>query len=62
MNLRDYLPFNRKTVREFARELEIHPNYLSLIKTGKLQPGIDLCIRIEMLTDGQVTVQDLKTS
>ncbi len=59
MKLRDYLHFNRITATDFAKQLGVHPNYLRLVANGR-EPSKDLAIKIEIFTDGEVTVKDLK--
>ena len=60
MTLRDYLHANRLTAKSMAIKLGVHPNYLRMVKNGKYRPGLDLCLRIEILTDGNVTAQELR--
>lgn len=60
MNLRDYIHFNRVKNIELAKELQIHVNYLRLIKNGKAIPSERLASHIEMLTGGQVTRKELR--
>ena len=60
MSLRDFLHLNRRTAKSMALELGVHPNYLRMVKNGKYKPGLDLCLRIEILTGGKVTTKELR--
>lgn len=59
MNLRDYLHTERIKGAALARLLDIHPVYLYALKNGRMQPGYKLAKRIEMVTGGKVTIDDL---
>jgi len=43
-----------------AKELNITESYLSQIKTGLLMPGRKTARRIEVLTKGEVTFEELR--
>ncbi len=60
MNLRDYLHHKHITAKELAKDLNISPNYLRLIKNKKLIPSLELATNIEMLTGGLVTIKELR--
>ena len=60
MKLRDYIHFNRVKSKDLAEKLEIHVNYLRLIKNGHAIPSEKLCRHIEILTGGEVTQKDLR--
>lgn len=59
MNLRDYLYFERKTLRNFAAELMIHEDYLGRIVRNEQKPSKRLAHSIERATEGKVTVKEL---
>ncbi|MCE2982758.1 MAG: helix-turn-helix domain-containing protein [Parachlamydia sp.] len=59
MDLKEYLEEHRLTYREFAESLEIHLFSLKNIVYGKRRPSIQLATKIELLTNGKVTVEDL---
>jgi len=59
MNLRDYLHTERLKGAELARLLDIHPVYLYALKNGRMKPGYKLAKRIEMVTGGKITIDDL---
>jgi len=59
MNLRDYLYFERKTLRELAKELHIDARYLGRIKNKQFRPSLRLALDIERLTEGKVTAKEL---
>jgi len=60
MSLRDYLHHSRITASEFARGLGVHPNYLRMIKNGRVRPGYELATKIEIASGGQVTMKELR--
>jgi len=60
VKLRDYLHFNKMTASELARGLDLHANTVRYISSGVRFPSRKLAIKIEMITGGQVTRQELK--
>ena len=60
MTLREYMFRNRITCETMARQLGIHSMYLSAIKNNKRKPSLDLAIKIEMITGGEVTTNELR--
>jgi DNA-binding transcriptional regulator YdaS (Cro superfamily) len=60
MKLRDYLHFNHMKASTFAVQLGMHPNHIRGINRGVIKCGIKLAKKIEILTGGQVTVEDLR--
>lgn len=60
MKLREYLFRNNMTQAEFSRLLGVSGNYFRLITRGVAKPGYELCIKIEMLSGGQVRLEDLR--
>lgn len=60
MELRDYMHFNRITIEQMAKQLAVHPMYLSSIKNKKRKPSEDLAEKIEILTGGEVTVKEIR--
>lgn len=59
MNLKEYLEEKRLTYREFAEKLQIHPQSLQNIAYGKKKPSLELAVKIEELTNGELTPKDL---
>ena len=59
MNLRKYLRDRRIRYREFAEKLGINEQSLKNIVAGTRRPGLLLALKIEKLTDGQVTPSQL---
>jgi DNA-binding transcriptional regulator YdaS (Cro superfamily) len=60
MTLRDYLHVNRMKTTHMARQLGISNNYMQMIKSERARPSLELASRIEILTGGQVTVNELR--
>lgn len=60
MNLRDYLYFERKTLKELAKELHVDARYLGRIKNKHFRPSLRLALDIERLTEGKVTAKELR--
>jgi transcriptional regulator with XRE-family HTH domain len=60
MKIREYLFRNNMTQAEFSRLLGINDNYFRMITRGIARPGYELCIKIEMLSGGQIRLEDLR--
>lgn len=58
MELINYLKSYGQGV-EFATQINITPEYLSLIKNGKKTPSPPLALKIQEATGGAVTVMEL---
>jgi predicted transcriptional regulator len=59
MNLKRYLETRRFTKKEFARLIGVSSAAVSNYICKKRKPALDIAIRIEQVTDGKVTAQDL---
>ena len=59
MRLLDYLKAKKLNKLKFSKILQISPIHMSNICNGKRNPSSKLMKRIEELTNGQVTMQDL---
>lgn len=59
MDVKKYLDEKRLTYREFAEKLGIRIQYLQSIAYGKRKPSLDLAVKIEELTNGELTPKDL---
>ena len=59
MNLKRYLDEKRLTYREFAEKLGIRTQYVQSIAYGKQKPSLDLAVKIEEITNGELTAKDL---
>lgn len=59
MELRDYLHFSRKSIVNFAKEIGVCRQHMSLIVNGKTKPSKFLARYIEEMTGGEVRVEDL---
>lgn len=60
MTLREYMIANKITCAAMANDLNVHPMYLNSIKCGKRKPSVQLAIQIELISGGEVTVNDLR--
>lgn len=60
MTLREYLFINRRTAAAVARELGINEHYFRQICRGKLRPGYELATKIELMTGGEVTMNEFR--
>ena len=60
MELRDYLHKHRIKSIDFAGELNLSPSYVRMIKNKRYIPSLKLAKQIEIVTGGEVTVQDLR--
>lgn len=59
MDLALYLYRNSISVREFAKELDMQPTYISRVKLKRVKPGRKCAQAIVNLTNGIVTMEDL---
>ena len=59
MELREYLFRHRKTQKEMAEKLGVSVNHFSLIVRGERKPSVTLAIKIEEVTEGEVTKEEL---
>lgn len=59
MKIKDYLYFNRIYASEFAKMVEITPTYMRHICNRKIIPSKKIAKRIELLTGGEVSVEDI---
>jgi plasmid maintenance system antidote protein VapI len=59
MYLEEYLKNNGIEKKEFAKQLDIHPNYLYMILKRIRRPGPKLALKIETLTSGVVGLRYL---
>lgn len=60
MKIREYLYRNHMSQAEFSRLLGINDNYFRMITRGVARPGLELCLKIEMLSGGLITLKDLR--
>jgi len=49
-SLKEYLEHNGIAEKDFARKLGISIAYVSMLKSGRRRPGVDLARKIERLT------------
>lgn len=59
MKLKKYLRKHKIIYRSFAQELGIAEQSLKTIMAGIRRPGLDLCLKIQKLTNGEITPQQL---
>lgn len=59
MKLKEYLRKQKITYRTFAQDLGIAEQSLKTIMAGIRRPGLSLCLKIEKLTNGQITPSQL---
>jgi DNA-binding transcriptional regulator YdaS (Cro superfamily) len=59
MLLQEYLEKNEIPQTQFSKHLGIHPVTLNKIVLRKRMPSLDVALRIQSLTYGKVTCQDL---
>ncbi len=58
MELRDWLHFERRTVKEFAEMLDYSRPHLTGVISGNYKAGSKLIRLVEKATNGQVTKED----
>ncbi len=59
MDLKEYLDVHRITYKEFSERLGINRQSLQNVVYGNKKPSLDLAIKIEELTKGQITPREL---
>ncbi len=59
MDLREYLFFNKITQSKFSEDIQCTRSYLSGIIHKKIKPSKRLAKSIEIVTNGEVKVEDL---
>jgi len=59
MKLSEWIKVNKVNKGDFAKALGIARNTLHLYEKGLRQPPLDVALRIEQLTNGEVRVEDL---
>jgi len=59
MKLQNWLKEKGFSKAEFARKIGVSRHALYLYLKGKRQPRLDIALRIEEATNGEVTVKDL---
>lgn len=59
MTLRDYLYYNKISVKEFSESLDYSRTHMSAIIHGRLKPSKRLAKAIEKATNGEVKAEEL---
>ena len=59
MNLKEYLDVEGIKHQHFAKKIKISTKTLYLIMSGKTDPRLSICLKIEKGTKGQVKCQEL---
>jgi len=59
MDLREYLFYNRMTVKQFSEKIGCSRNHISEIIHGRRIPGKRLAKDIEIATNGEVKAKNL---
>ncbi len=62
MNLKVYLAEKQLSVKNFAKIVGVHPNYISRIIPGKVTPSARLARDIEQETGGKVKITSFEKS
>jgi len=60
MDLREYLFRNEMTMSAMAQDLGVNAAYLRAVKRKESYPSKKLALRIEIITGGQVTYEELR--
>ncbi len=58
MLLKEYLFLMKQTVKEFAKQVDCAPNYISAINSGRKKPGKKLAKSIFHATCGRVQFEE----
>ena len=59
MKFSEWQKQNQYTNTELAKKLGIHVSYITHIHAGRKKPALGLALKIEQLTRGKVTVEEL---
>lgn len=59
MTLAEYLRASRGAASKLARDLDVSHTTVARWASGKMEPSLAMCARIEAATNGKVTVQDM---
>jgi DNA-binding transcriptional regulator YdaS (Cro superfamily) len=59
MNLRDYLHFRRKTIKDFALSIDMTPGHIYGYIRGRLRVSKKVAKNIEKATQGEVTAVEI---
>ncbi len=59
MELRDFLHFERMTIKELSKKIGCTAIYLGNVVNGKMIPGRELAMKIEEETKGKVTAVEV---
>lgn len=59
MNLKTYLESRHLTYKEFADLIQVNPCTVSNYICKKRKPALDIAIKIEKVTKGKVTTEEL---
>jgi DNA-binding transcriptional regulator YdaS (Cro superfamily) len=58
MRLSEWQHINKIKNIELARRLQVHFSYVSLLVNGFRRPSYDVALKIERLTDGEVSLRE----
>ena len=59
MELFEYIWKAKTTATEIAKEMDCSPNSLGNIKTRKSSPGLLMALKLQKISEGQITLTDL---
>lgn len=60
MDLNEYFKKHNSNIEEFCRKTGISRSAIYLYKTGRMRPSVDVALRIQEATNGEVTFDDLR--
>jgi len=55
MKLKDWQKLNKRTDIDVAREMGVHPSYISHLNAGRRRPSPEMAAQIERITGGRVS-------
>ena len=62
MNIKEYCKSIKISVSEFARRLDLHPNYMWLIVSGLRNPSEALAHDIVKMSEGKINFDEIRHS
>jgi len=60
MSLKEWLEKEGMQTSKFAYKIGVTPSHMLMIKNGKIKPGLLLAKMIESITNGKVTVKEMR--
>ena len=60
MNINDFLKKYKISCNKLAQKLDMHPNHIWMVANGKRNASLELAMKIEAISNGEVTVAEIR--